>query len=181
MSKFNKLQSIKRRMFAMRNGVIADTLRRSGAPYRIIFGLNLPQLQEIAAEFGPDSELSEQLWRNTTTRESLLLAPMLLPVDAVTRDEAERMAAESLTPEVADVLCHKLLRHLPYSFEMAVNLIKSGTSMQRYCALRILWHYIPAQNAMLEPIARAELARQDVLTASVARQTLDEICFWNEN
>ena len=52
MSDFNPLQNIKRRFFALRNGVIADTLRRAGSPFKIIFGLNLPQLAEIAAELG---------------------------------------------------------------------------------------------------------------------------------
>lgn len=180
MSQFNKLQSLKRRLFAMRNGVVADSLRRGGAPYRIIFGVNLPQLQEIASGVGPDTELAAQLWRNSTTRESMLIAPMLFSPADVGRHDAERMAAEALTPEVADVLCHKLLRHLPYAFEMALALMDSANPMQRYCALRILWHYIPAQNAILEPIARTELDRREALTARVARQTLDEINFWNE-
>lgn len=62
MSDFSRLQHVKRRFFAMRNGVIADTYRRAGSPFRIIFGLNLPQITEIAAEFAPDSELAAELW-----------------------------------------------------------------------------------------------------------------------
>lgn len=54
---FNKMQLLKRRFFAMRNGAVADSLRRQGADYRIIFGLNLPQLVDIAREFGPTSIL----------------------------------------------------------------------------------------------------------------------------
>ena len=35
----NEMQIVKRHFFAMRNGIIADTLRRAGSPYHIIFGL----------------------------------------------------------------------------------------------------------------------------------------------
>ena len=45
---FNEMQTVKRHFFALRNGVIADALRRAGSPFRIIFGLNLPQIAEIA-------------------------------------------------------------------------------------------------------------------------------------
>ena len=50
MSEFNQIQLIKRRFFAMRNGIVADTIRKAGFDYRMIFGLNLPQLKDIAAE-----------------------------------------------------------------------------------------------------------------------------------
>ena len=47
---YNQMQIIKRRFFAMRNGIIADTLRKAGLDYRMIFGLNLPQITDIAAD-----------------------------------------------------------------------------------------------------------------------------------
>lgn len=64
MTEFSKMQRLKRRFFAMRNGITADALRRVGQPFRVIFGLNMPQLREIAGEFGPDEELARELWAN---------------------------------------------------------------------------------------------------------------------
>ena len=61
----------------MRNGAVADYMRRMGAPYKIIFGVNLPHLSEIASETVPSQELARQLWANSSTRESMLLAPMI--------------------------------------------------------------------------------------------------------
>ena len=42
------LQQIKSRFMAMRNGIVADALRKGGMPHKVIFGLNVPQLSEIA-------------------------------------------------------------------------------------------------------------------------------------
>ena len=84
-TKYNPMQSLKRAMFAMRNGVVADALRQGGCPFKIIFGVNLPQLAEIAAGSEHTKEFAEQVWANSTTRESMLIAPMLMPVDGLPR------------------------------------------------------------------------------------------------
>lgn len=47
---FNLMQTVKRRFFAMRNGALAEQMRSRGLTYRINFGLNLPQIKEIAAD-----------------------------------------------------------------------------------------------------------------------------------
>lgn len=80
MPEYNRMQLIKRRFYAMRNGIIADTLRKAGLGYKIIFGLNLPQITEIASGLTADADLAEELWADRRTRESMLLAPMLYPV-----------------------------------------------------------------------------------------------------
>ena len=58
MTQFNKMQEVKHRLYAMRNGAVADYMRRMGAPYKIIFGVNLPHLSEIASETVPSQELA---------------------------------------------------------------------------------------------------------------------------
>ena len=135
---YTPMQSVKRYFFAMRNGVIADTLRKGGSPFRYIFGLNLPQLVEAAAMFGKDKELAVRLWANNTTRESMLLAPMLMPADDFSADEAKVWIASVPAPEVADILCHRLLRHLAYAPELAVEFADfSHGDMERYTAGRL--------------------------------------------
>lgn len=179
-TEFNIFQQIKREFFALRNGVIADTLRRSGAPYKIIFGLNIPQIKEVASHFGPDAGLARRLWENTSTRESLLMAPMIMPPEAMEAGEARRWIAESPAAEVTDILCHSLLRRRPDSFEFASEIAKSEEPMLRYAAMRLLWHHIQARTDEVKAITEAELARNDKLTAGPARQIIDEIAFWQE-
>ena len=40
-----QIRQIKSDFFSLRNGEIADTLRKAGSPYKIIFGLQMPQLE----------------------------------------------------------------------------------------------------------------------------------------
>lgn len=181
MTEFNPLQKIKRDFFALRNGVIADTLRQAGCPFRIIFGLNLPQISEIAAKTGSNPEMSRLLWENTSTRESMLLAPMLLDPHVVTADEAMAMVSQSPSAEVTDVLCHSLLRKIPGAFDMACALAAESGKMQRYAAMRLLWRFVPSEPDRVMSLARKEMERNDEFTLAPARQIVEEIEFLRGN
>lgn len=180
MTSFNKIQQLKRRFFALRNGAVADSMRKSGATYRIIFGLNLPQLAEVAAEFGPDPELALYLRTNASTRESLLLAPMLFPAGDLTLAEALEWVRLAPTPEVVDVLCLKLLRRMPDADRLLAVLAASDVPLERYAALRLGANLLPAAIDSVEMIARAEAARRDPLTLLAATMILDDIAFRRE-
>jgi len=68
---FNLMQSVKRRFYAMRNGMLAAQMRQGGVDYRINFGLNIPQIKDIAAELIASglsaaelASLARALWDN---------------------------------------------------------------------------------------------------------------------
>lgn len=172
---YNPMQQVKRNFFAMRNGVVADVLRRAGSPYRIIFGLNLPQIVDIAYETEHTRELAEQLWANTTTRESMLMAPMLMPFEEFGADDARRWAAEVPDVECADILCHRLLRHLDFAIDLAKELsTKSG--MERYVGARLGRNlaYSEPKGAMEAALAVLSRGGEDA-AARVAAETISEI------
>lgn len=181
MTEFNTIQQIKRRFFALRNGIIADALRRAGADYKMIFGLNLPQIAEVADMFPHTPELAEELWADRRTRESMLLAPMLYPLDRLDLPTAQRWLSEASTPEVADMLCHKLLRRFPQARTAALALVDSPDPMHRYSALRLLFNLLPssthAQMAETLAAARAEIDRNTPLTRQISAALADEIDF----
>lgn len=161
----------------MRNGILADTLRRTMPEYRMVFGLNLPQIVEIAAETGPSLDLARELWADRRTRESLLMAPMVYPRDKVDFDTADSMICDVITPEVADILCHRLLRHLPFARELAMRHITSASDLRRYTAFRLLFNLLPEGAGEIKPFAEAEFAASCPVTRSITRTLLDEINF----
>ena len=177
---YNEIQQVKRRFFALRNGALGELMRRQGATYRIIFGLNLPQLTEIAASTPASAHLAQKLWDNTTTRESMLLAPMIYPVDQFGLDTALAWTASTPTAEVADILCHKLLRRCPFALSLAQELSMSDNDMQRYIAIRLHFNLLPNGIDAAEAMATAELARNCQLTATVSHALLAEIEFLKE-
>ena len=147
MQEYNNMQALKRRMYAMRNGIVADALRKGGSSFQIIFGVNLPQLAEIAADMPHTKDFATEVWQNTTTRESMLMAPMLMPVDDFTRADAEEWISLAPDREVIDVLCLKLLRRLPYALDLAQELMDSADPMRLYAGLRLMCNLAPAHPA----------------------------------
>lgn len=226
---FSPLQRVKRRFFAMRNGMLADQMRRGGLNYRVNFGLNLPQLKDIAAEIatgwglnsGEIVDLADTLWDNVNTRESRLLAPLL--VGPVLRgatvgvqegsqdlkgnesvDQQVRVAAlaeswmpQAQTVEVADILCHSLLRFHPQALALAAaslmpkenadganGLGKAAPDMERYTAMRLLVNLLSSGKAAAEevrPLLNAEYARKCQLTLPLYRRLEEEIIFFEQD
>ena len=128
------LKEIKHQFMVFRNGIVADTLRNAGMPYHIIFGLQLPQLSQIARTITPSMALAQELWEDKNVRESRLLACYLFPKEEVSQELALELAHSVQTPEEADILCFRLLRYLPFADALATELEDSDNSTVAYCS-----------------------------------------------
>ena len=177
MEKYNEIQQIKRRFYAMRNGVTADSLRRAGLGYKYIFGLNLPQLTEIAAEIGHNDSLALELRDDTLCRESQLLAPMLYSPELLTADKALEWITKVTSIEVADILCHRLLRKIPSAWEVVDKAMVSENPLTRYTAARLTFNLLYAAPDRAEKVAKALSGDADTLVSRIAAQMLEELEF----
>lgn len=173
-----KFNAIKQQFALFKNGVVADTLASMKLPHRLVWGVDLPRLKEIAGAFEPDEELAKFLWQDTDTRESVLIAPMLMPADAVTLEKAMRMVEEAPTVEAVDILVHSLLRKLPFAGELMERLAGAESSMERYASMRLLAGRIAEDADRAERMARAEFERSDLLTRIPAYNILQDIEFF---
>lgn len=166
--RLSTIQMVKRRLFAMRNGVVADSLRRAGCPYRIIFGVNVPQLGEIAAEFGQSVELAESLWADEAMRESFVLATMLYPAYQLTIEHARALADRARWSEDADMLCFKLFKRTAFAPQLAAELTSTADRLHRYTGLRLYFNIVSTHAAEALRAAEAEATRPDALTGLAA-------------
>lgn len=137
-----KTVEIRREFYALRNGILADTLRKAGMNLKYIFGLQLPQIKTIADRFrsddaGENAALARNLWTDKDCRESRLLACHLMPPSEITREEAEAWTHGITTREEADILAFRLIRHLGYAGELSEKLEKSDDNLLNYEAVAI--------------------------------------------
>ncbi len=114
---------------------MADTLRRYGTPHKMIFGLDIPRLAEIARGLTPSMELADRLWNDSDVRESRLLATYLFPIDEITEEKAIRLASECRTQEEADMLAFRLLKRLPCAATLLTRLQSSPDCARAAAAL----------------------------------------------
>lgn len=130
------MKEIKHLFFTYRNGAVADTLRRYGMPYKIIFGLDIPRIAEIARGLQPSLELAESLWADKDVRESRLLAIYLFPLEEMTEDYCMRLASEVITQEEADMLAFRLLKRMPFANALLSRMQSDPTYGQAARALQ---------------------------------------------
>lgn len=121
------MSPLRKRIYALRNGLIADTLRKGGLTQKYIFGLQLPQLKELAAEFRPEADseaagMARTLWADRDCREARLLACHIMPPHEMPYEEAMTWASDAATREEADILAFRLLRHHPDARTIATAL-----------------------------------------------------------
>ncbi len=136
------IPEIRKEFFALRNGMIADTLRKGGLGQKYIFGLQLPQIKELSERFRPaDPEeaasLARALWADSECREARLSACHLMPPAFMTEAEATEWSVGVMTREEADILAFRLLRHLPFSEAVAGILSASEDPLKNYTATAI--------------------------------------------
>lgn len=136
----DKMQDIKRQFFAMRNGVLADQLRTSGHPAKVIFGLNVPQIAEIARALGRDHEFAGTLWADAEVRESRLLATYLFDPTSVSQTDADALILSVRSPEEADMLCFRLLKHLSFAPETMQKYRDADEPLLRYLSRSLERH-----------------------------------------
>lgn len=119
------LSQIKQLFFSFRNGIVADALRKAGMPYKVIFGLQIPQIAQIASTLQPSVELADQLWSDKDVRESRILAAYLFPLEDVTLEKALSIASDLQTREEADMISFRLFKRLPFAAELLSEMEKN--------------------------------------------------------
>ena len=152
------IKDIKKEFRAAMNGIASARMREAGAPYRLIFGVELPRLQEIAREFTPNHELAQELW-NENVRESKILATMLMPIERFYPEIAYIWVDEIPTAELAQIATMCLFSRLTYAPSLAFEWIASDKEMRQLCGYLIITHLL-RQGAELNEHSLNELRDQ---------------------
>lgn len=107
-----KIKEIRHLFSVYRNGIVSENLKNAGFPYKLIYGLQVPDLTRIAKDFNIDKQLAIDLWKEKDIRECRLLACWLFPRD-LQSEEIIDLIEDLKTYEEAEILNFRFLRFLP--------------------------------------------------------------------
>lgn len=153
-----QIKEIKKELRAAMNGVLSAKMRQAGMPYRLVFGVELPRLQEIAREFQPSRELAQALWHEEV-RECKILASLLMPVGEMLPEVADIWVDEMPTAEIAQTCCMYLLSREPWAAELAFQWVAADSATRQLCGFLILARLL-SQGAELNERSALELHDQ---------------------
>jgi hypothetical protein len=179
-------REIRKEFFAYRNGIVADKLRKAGDPHPVIMGCLLVDVMSITGrvrqEINDDAHLqslAQELWNDTNSRECRLAAPMLYPAPLMTHDTDLQWCDAVETAEVADNLCHKLLRHRPDADTLFRQLIVDDRALVKYTGYRLLLNRLlmgkVPPSASLRAIVEHEAAQAQAPLKNLLKDILEEL------
>ena len=179
------LRVIRKEFFAYRNGIVADKLRKAGDPHTMVMGCLLADVMDITGrtrdainDKAQLQALARELWNDTNSRECRLAAPMLYPAELMSPEEALEWCSGIETAEIADNLCHKLLRHLPEADTLFRKLIAQEQTMVKYTGYRLLLNLLLTGKTQATPslksIVEAEAAHAQPQLTALLRDVLEE-------
>lgn len=131
------INDIKKELHANMNGITSAYMRRNGAAYRLNWGIELPRLRAIAAEFEPNHQVAQRLWQEDV-RESRILATLLMPTEHFDASLCRLWVEQIPNAEVAQMAVMNLFSRLPYAVDMAFLWLASDREMQQLCGLLLV-------------------------------------------
>ena len=174
------VREIKGKLRLFMNGVLSQSLREKGLKYRLIFGVELPRLREIAAGYEPNHELAQALWKEDI-RECKILAAYLQPIDTFYPEIADIWMEQIHNSELADYVCMALFRRLPYASQKAFEWMASDERMTIYTGFRLMGHLFAILGTEINERSRHEFIDQaqaimqgdDLLLKQAAQSALE--------
>lgn len=152
------IKEIKQELRLAMNGVASARMREAGLHYRVNFGVELPRLQQIAAEAGQDAALARQLWAEDV-RESKILACMMMPADDFPASQCDWWVDQIPNTEIARMAVMLLFSRLPYALSAAFVWMASDKPLRQLCGFTLIARLL-MQGTVLNEQSREELIDQ---------------------
>lgn len=131
------LKEIKQSFRPMMNGVAAHSMREKGADYKINWGVSLPDLQQMARQYGKNYDLAIQLWKENS-RECKILATLIMPAEQMLPEVAEIWMEQTQSQELAELAAFNLFQYLEDAPVLAFRWMASDDMPHLVCAYQIL-------------------------------------------
>jgi len=145
MSEKTVILDIKKELRASMNGVASAAMRQT-ADYRVNFGVELPRIQEIAAEFTPDVNLAGALWKENV-RECRILATLLMPIEAFDEALCDVWVEGIRTVELAQVFALNLMRRVCYARRKAFEWVSGDQLVLQVLGYATMCHVLRSPEA----------------------------------
>lgn len=158
-----QLKCIKTELRLSMNGVVSQSMREKGLNYKLNFGVELPRIKVIAANYEKSHELAQALWKEEI-RECKILAGLLQPIDSFYPEIADIWVEQMQTIEIAELTCMHLFQHLPYAPAKSFHWIASEDGYAPICGFLTIARLL-SQKGEMEERATEEFLDQAICAA----------------
>lgn len=127
-----QLKDIKTQLRLSMNGAVSQSMREKGLIYNLNFGVELPRIKSIAAQYEKNHSLAQALWKEEI-RECKILAAMLQPVDSFLPEIADIWVESINNIEIAELTSMNLFQNLTYAPAKSFQWIACDSEYVQVC------------------------------------------------
>lgn len=131
------LREIKGRFRLLMNGVASQSMREKGLGYKLNWGISLPVLKDIAADYGKNRSLAVELWKEDI-RECRILATIIMPAEEMDADLTDIWVSDVRNQELAGIVALNLFQYINGAKGFAFNWIASNDELRQLCGYNVL-------------------------------------------
>lgn len=121
----------------LRNGDIADAMKRTGINYKMNWGVSLVILRQMAKEFEPDHVLALKLW-NKQWRETSILATLLDEPDKVNEEQMDYWTKTFENSEIAEQASTNLWVKSKFAFVKALEWCRGKKHLVHFTGIHLV-------------------------------------------
>ena len=166
------IRDIKSKFRLFMNGMASQSMRDRGLDYKLNFGIEYPRIKEIAAQYEPNHDLAQALWKENI-RECKIMAGLLQPVDTFYKEIAEIWIEDMHYPELAEYTVMNLFQHLPYALEVVFEWMADERLYFQMCGYLLIARLF-MKGLKLNERAEAEFLDQAFTTLEEDNMTLQK-------
>lgn len=107
----NTVRQIKRSFHSLMNGVASQSMRNKGLDYKVNWGVSVPHLKEMAAEYEKNYSLAVELWKEDI-RECKIMATLLMPASEMPVEVVDIWMEQTHSQEIAELAVFHLYQYL---------------------------------------------------------------------
>ena len=112
------------------NGITSDQMTKSGMIYKKSYGVSIPRIKEIAADYAPNHTLAQHLWK-LSIRETMILATLLESLEEFTPEMAKNWISKLNQIEIIEQSCMNLFCKLPYAASLSCDCLQSENDWKK--------------------------------------------------
>lgn len=131
------VKKIKRSFSLRMNGVASASMRNKGVGGYINWGIHLPELRRMAADYGKDYNLAIALWKENV-RECKILATLIMPAERMTADLISVWMEQTETQEMAEYTAFNLYQYVDNASIYAFMWMASQRKLEQICGFNLI-------------------------------------------
>lgn len=127
------IEKILRQVRKLKDGETAELIEKSGAHYRVNYGVSLVYLRKIGTQLDENDALAQRLWHRKI-RETMIIATMVADYDAMGREEIDNWGEMLNTIELSEQMGRNFLVKPKVPEPVLIDWLRNDHYYKQYAA-----------------------------------------------